>query len=196
MPIRHPASGIRHRTSGFTLIELMVVVVIMALLVGVAVIRVDYMVPRYRLRAAAREVASHFKRARSQAASTGKDVYVKYDLPKGAYWLLVAFPKTDGKEPDPEKKEPPREFEYQEILKSTLPEGVEFASVILGKNQQFTTGVANVRVSPFGSSRHMIVNLRNKDGNLIALKVNGFTGAISYYDQHQEAEELLEDRGP
>ncbi len=184
---------VRHPVRGFTLIELMVVVVIMALLVGIAVIRVDYMIPRYRLRAAAREVAYHFKRARAQAASTGKNVYAKYDLSQGTYWLLVAFPKAV---PQEQKDEPPKEFEYHEILKSKLPDGVEFVSLILGKDEVITKDQATLRLSPFGSSKHMIVNLRNKDGNTIALRVNGFTGAVSYYDKHQEAEDLLEDTGP
>ncbi|MBI2901804.1 MAG: prepilin-type N-terminal cleavage/methylation domain-containing protein [Planctomycetes bacterium] len=200
MPAAPWGTYVRNRKSltGFTLIEMMAVVMIMALLVGIAVIRVDHMVPKYRIRAAAREVAGQFKRARAKAASTGKDVYARYDLAKGTYWLLVAFPKEGDEEKKSEEglPEPPKEFEYQTVLKSELPEDVEFVSLILGKEEIYKEGVPTVRVSPFGSSRHMIVNLRNRDGNVIALKVNGFTGAITYYDRHQEAEDILEDTGP
>jgi type II secretory pathway pseudopilin PulG len=176
-----------------TLIELVAVIVIMALVVGIAAVRMDFMVPRYRLRGAAREVAYFVKRARSQAASTGKDVYIRYDLGRGAYWLLVAFPKKDPNAPDDEK---PREFEYKETLRSALPDGVQFATVILGPKEIRSEGVVDVRVSPFGSMHHHIVNLRNKNGQEFALRVNGFTGAVQFFDRHQEPEELLEDQGP
>lgn len=174
---------------GFTLIELICVIAIIMVLTGLAVVQMDFMVPRYRLRAAARQVASHVKRARSQAAATGKDVYVKYDLGKGAYWLVMAFPKKD------DSGAPTKEFVYEEIMRSTLPDGVEFVSVILGSKESFTSGQATVRVSPFGSTRHHIVNLKNKEGQEFALKVNGFTGAVSFYERRQEAPELLEDTG-
>jgi len=177
------------RRRGFTLVEMIAVIAILAIMVGVAVTRIDFMIPRYRLRAAAREVAGHVKRARSQAASTGKDVYVKYDLGKGTYWLLVAFPKTEeGQEP----VLPPKEFAYEEFKKEELPEGVDFVNVIA--DQTYATGVVTLRVSPFGSLHHHIVNLRNKEGREIALKVNGFTGAVTFSDKHLQADELLEDR--
>lgn len=183
------------RARGMTLIEIMAVVLILALIVGIVTVRLDFMVPKYRLRAAAREVGYHAKRARAQAAATGKDVYIKYDLSQGKYWLLVAFPKKP--EPgSPEEKEPPKEFVYEEILKGTLPDEVQFVSVILGAKEIYTEGQATVRVSPFGSIHHHIINLRLKSGQEMAVKINGFTGAVSFYDHHLEPEELLEDTGP
>lgn len=178
-----------------TLIEIMCVVLILALIVGLVTVRLDFMVPKYRLRAAAREVGYHAKRARAQAAATGKDVYIKYDLSQGTYWLLVAFPKKP--EPgSPEEKEPPKEFVYQEILKRKLPDEVQFVNIIVGAKEIYTQGQATIRISPFGSAHHHIINLRLKSGQEIAAKVNGFTGAVTFYDRLLEPEELLEDTGP
>jgi hypothetical protein len=52
-----------------------------------------------------------------------------------------------------------------------------------------------VRLTPFGSSSHVIVNLKNSDEREISLKFNGFTGSVSFVEGRQEAEEILEDTG-
>jgi prepilin-type N-terminal cleavage/methylation domain-containing protein len=79
----------KQRRGGFTLLELIAVITIMALMVGVAALRLDYMFPKYRLRGGAREVCSLIKRARSHAAATGKDVYIHF--PKGD---ILVYPKS------------------------------------------------------------------------------------------------------
>ena len=188
--------ALRTRTNarrGFTLIELVMVVVIMGLLMMVTVTKIDFLVPKYRLRGAAREVASAFKLGKARAASSGKDVYLEIDLSQGRYWLLVAFPKqTEGGAPDVE----PRGMEYEPILESALPDGVEFTDVVFGPREKVERGVARVRLAPFAMSTHTIVNLRNKEDRHAAVKFNGFTGYVSFYEERKDAEELLEDTGP
>ncbi len=181
---------IRSRTSGFTLIELIVVIVVIGLVMGLAITRMDFMVPKYKIRGAARGVAFHIKRARFQAVSTGKEVYIKYDLSRGRYWLLVAFPKTDE-----EAEEVPDEFEYSEVMRKKLPDGIRFVNVIAGADQVYSDGIATIRLSPFGSSNHVIVNLQDDGDKKMSLKVNGFTGAVSFYKGHRAPEQILEDDG-
>ena len=173
--------------SGFTLIELMLVCVIIGLMVGLAATRLDLMVPKYRLRAAAREVASVLKQAKARAAAQGKDVYFEIDLAQGRYWLLAPFPKEDPMA-DPKTVES-RPLEYQALFVRALPDGAHFTDVILGDKEKATSGRVRVRLSAFGASSHVIVNLTNSDDNIVSLKMNGFTGMSSY------AEELLEDKG-
>ncbi len=181
------------KTRGYTLIELVVVVVIAGILVAMTVTRLDYLLPKYRLRGAAREVGAIMKQARVRAASTGREVYVEFDLRKGTYWLLVAFPKLD----DAGREVEPRSFEHQPVLRQVLPGDsgdVEFVDVIFGVRDKVDSGTARLRVSPFGSTNHVIVNLRGWDGREMAVKMNGFTGNLSFYEEHKDADELLEDR--
>ncbi len=182
------------RRSGFTLIELICVVTILGIAVALAAIRLDYLVPKYRLRGAAREVGALLKQAKSKAASAGRDVYFQIDVSQGEYWMLVPFPKTND---DGTPKEPP-EWEYQEIFRRALPRetgsGVEFANVILGADQKVDSGKALVRISPFGASNHVIVNLRLGDAPM-SVRMNGLTGVLSFSESHKEADELLEDQG-
>ncbi len=174
--------------------ELISVIVLIGVMMAIAVTRMDFMVPKYELRGAARAVAYHVKRARFRASSTAKDVYIKYNLSTGRYWMLVAFPKLEeGEELEP--GEVPEEYEYQEVMKKDLPKGIRFVNVILGSNQTYSNGIATIRVSPFGSSNHVIVNLQNEGEKKISLKVNGFTGAVSFQKGHQAAGRVLEDEG-
>lgn len=177
---------------GFTLIELVVVVLIVGLMATVAVTRMDFLVPRYRLRAAARGVGALAKQARVRAAATGKDVYLEMDLSRGLYWMLVAFPK----EPEPGQDPDFKALEYAPVLQAELPDGVEFHDVILGPEQKIDRRLARVRISPFGASDHVIVNLKNKDEQRISVRMNGFTGHLSFQEEYRDADRLLQDEGP
>ena len=181
------------RRRGFTLIELIVVVLIIGLILGLATTRMDLMVPKYRIRAAAREVASILKQGKARAAAQGRDIYFEIDLSKGDYWLLAPFPKEDP-QADP-KEVASRPLEYQPVFVRSLPDGVHFIDVILGEKEKATSGRIRVRLSAFGSSSHVILNLINGDDHIVSIKMNGFTGLISYSDEHQDADELLEDKG-
>jgi prepilin-type N-terminal cleavage/methylation domain-containing protein len=192
MEQRRQQTLIRGR-SGFTLIELVLVCVIIGIMVGLAATRLDLMVPKYRVRAAAREVAAVLKQGKARAAAQGKDVYFEVDLSQGRYWLLAPFPKEDPTA-DPSSVES-RPLEYQALFVRALPDGVHFIDVILGEKEKSTLGRVRVRLSSFGASSHVIVNLINSDENIVSLKMNGFTGMISYSEEHQDAEQLLEDKG-
>ncbi len=182
----------RSRPAGFTLVELIAVCAIVAVVVCVTAVRIDFLIPKYRLRGAAREVAVLLRQARSRAAATGREIFIEIDLSKGTYWLLAPFPRRmeDGREAEP------RSFEYQRVFPKELPEGVEFTDVVLSEREKIDRGVARVRMNPFGISDHTIVNLRGKDGREMAVRMNGFTGHVSFYDDRREADALLEDRGP
>ncbi len=184
-------AGPAGRRSGLTLIELIAVCVIVSVVMGIAAVRLDFLLPKYRLRGAGRDVAAVLRQARARATSTGKEVFVEIDLSRGAYWMFVAFPRLleDGREAEP------KAFEYQRVFPKQLPEGVEFVDVVFGARDRVDRGVARVRLGPFGSSSLTIVNLKNRDGLELAVKMNGFTGFISFYDEHKDADELLEDQG-
>jgi len=190
--VKGPARGPGRPASGFTLVELIAVCAIMAAVMGIAAVRLDFLIPKYRLRAAGRELAGALKQARARAAATGREVYVEIDLSKGDYWMLVSFPRLleDGREAEP------RTYEYQRVFRKELPEDVEFVDVIFGERDRVDRGVARVRLSPFGSSAHTIVNLRNRDQRELGIKMNGFTGHVSFYEEHKDADELFEDREP
>ena len=182
------------RQAGFTLVELIVVIVIVGLMAMITVTKLDFMVPKYRLRGAARDVGSVLGLGKAHAASNGKDVYFEVDLARGDFWLLAPFPKQELGD-DVNTDVSARPLEYQPIFQRSLPDGIQFTDVVLGDKDKRVDGIARARLSALGSSQHVILNLRNDEGREISLKMNGFTGVITYADGRQEAEALLEDPG-
>lgn len=81
---------------GFTLIELMIVVGILATLSAVAYPLINATLPRYRLRAAARELMIDFKKAKVEAIKRNKDVLIEFtketvgDPNAGGSYLICA----------------------------------------------------------------------------------------------------------
>lgn len=81
LPVRSPGP---HGT-GFTLLELLVVVAILAMLVAVVPPLVSAAVPGAKLKSATREVAAALRYARSQAITHGQDVTVHLSIKSRRY---------------------------------------------------------------------------------------------------------------
>ncbi|GHE20920.1 GspH/FimT family pseudopilin [Halomonas urumqiensis] len=88
---RHGASGPApqacgvERRAGFTLVELMVVLAIVAMTVAVVPPLVVKVMPAMQAQAAARELASGLREARSTAMADNREVVVEIDLERRTY---------------------------------------------------------------------------------------------------------------
>lgn len=87
------------RRAGFSLVEIMAVLIILGVILMSVVPALDGLVPAYRLRGAAREIASLIELAQSEAVSTRKEYSLAYDLDANTYWLILP-PKDPGEEQD------------------------------------------------------------------------------------------------
>jgi prepilin-type N-terminal cleavage/methylation domain len=85
--------GVKKTDCGLTVVELLTVVAILSLLAAVALPLIFSSLPKYRLRAAARELAIDFKRARVEAAKRNRNVLIRFtpavDAHGGGYDLCV-----------------------------------------------------------------------------------------------------------
>ena len=81
---------IRGKESGFSLIELLVVIVIFAILAAIAIPAFSNWLPSYRLRQAARDVYSNLQRAKVNAIKSNTEWRVYFDdaATPGRYFLL------------------------------------------------------------------------------------------------------------
>jgi len=79
--------SIRHgkKTSGFTLMELMIAFAIMAILAGIAIPGFAIFLPNYRLKGAARDIYSVMQNAKIKAAKENADVVVLFDKDADTY---------------------------------------------------------------------------------------------------------------
>ena len=118
------------RASGFTLLELMVVMLIALAMLGLAVPRFAAVLPGVELKAAARDTASALRYARTRSIASRTSVAVVFDLESGTYRLEGAT--VDGRE-------------------RTLGNGVELR-LVTGRSEVREASVGAIRFFPDGSS--------------------------------------------
>jgi type IV fimbrial biogenesis protein FimT len=80
------------KNSGFTFVELMVAVAVIAILAATAVPTIMNRLPDYRLRKAARDMYSHFQQARLQAVRMNTEFAVLFDNASNNYQLISGGP--------------------------------------------------------------------------------------------------------
>ena len=72
-----------HKQAGFTMVELMIVIAVIAILTAIAVPNIISWLPNYRAKAAARDVISNFQKAKMEAVKRNRDVIIQFT--PGAY---------------------------------------------------------------------------------------------------------------
>ena len=92
----HPGSALlvdraapRRRAAGFTLIELMVVLVIASLLIQLAVVNVGAMIPGAKIEAEANKLRSVLSYIRSEAMLQGRIYRVRFDMDRNRYQIIL-----------------------------------------------------------------------------------------------------------
>lgn len=75
------------QTKGFTMIELIVTLAVLAILIGIAIPSYNSLMPRYRLSGAARQVATDLMKARMQAVKLSTNVTVTFNGTTDSYTI-------------------------------------------------------------------------------------------------------------
>lgn len=93
---RYPMADLRKRSGGFTLIELILVMVLMcSILALVAPSLRNFFVSRQTANAAA-QIVSLIQLARTQAVTEGRPYQLNWDTGAGTYWLTAQDPNGSG----------------------------------------------------------------------------------------------------
>lgn len=159
--------------AGFTLVEISVVVLILALMLTTATVRLDSYLPASRGESAARTLLSTIDLARTTAVSKGVVYQVELDLDKKRYRILTPYDKDGQLARDPQDQ---RGLNWVE-----LPPGVFFGAILSLSGETITEGSYFLPFDQRGSSEEIYIQIENESGENFALTatIQALTGGSS-----------------
>lgn len=157
---RGPENQACRRARGFTLLELLVVMVILAAVVGLVVPRFGAALPGVELKGAARDVASALRYARGRAIATRSDIAVVFDVDAATY-------RIEGAGADERER--------------SLGRNVS-ARLVTGRSELRGESVGAISFFPDGSSTGGRVTLRSGE-RVFEVDVQWLTGRVSILDE-------------
>jgi len=164
--------------AGFSLIELLAVILVLAMIATLVTINWKAILPRTELHSAVRELSAVLQGTRSDAISRNATYEVQYDLDQHRYRVVTPFRAATE--------------QYVGGLAATseerlalpwhmLPPTVRFRSISVGTDQ-FEKAMVVVRFDAVGSaSGHVIVLDQPQDQNTYTIEVQGLLGLINYH---------------
>ncbi|MBI3097708.1 MAG: prepilin-type N-terminal cleavage/methylation domain-containing protein [Planctomycetes bacterium] len=178
-PPRCGDEGAPRPRGGYTLLELLVVLAILAIFAGLAAPRFADFLPGYRLDQAAVRVMTLARKARTDAATQRLRTRLTCAVGANTYGITV--------EADPLRAAgvyvPPANGWGQSF---PLPDGVRFAEVDLADGTVVTAGSGTIRFHPDGTADEAIVMLEDVAGHQRFVYVRGLTGRVSILPVDEE----------
>ncbi len=192
---RNESIDAKIRRNGFTIMELMMVIIILSIALLIVGVNLDSLIPSERMRADAKAIGSLMQFARAEAACKGVNYGIVYDLKNNAYWLLVprsvngeyadynSADELENSEPEVREKLFYKKLEYP----------VEFLDVQIGEQHAIKNKVVKIEITPLGLASGHIVHLRDKEEKTeFSIELNTLTAAVSYYDHYKEFKEVVD----
>lgn len=186
----HPCN-VRHRSqSGFTLIELILVLVIAGFiisLVGPAITTTTGL----NLRTAAKKIAAGLRYARSQAVTTGQVYQTAFDIDQNQMVIEpvgeedpYGLPAWGGREQDEENEYGDEEAEGRQHERKTyrLPRGITIARVIVD-DEEIDQGEALIDFYPNGSCTGGDVFVTDDKERLYRIALEFITGIVTVEEE-------------
>jgi prepilin-type N-terminal cleavage/methylation domain-containing protein len=167
---------------GFTLIELMVVVIIISIAFTYGIVNIDHLVPSSRLGKAARDLGGTLTRLRGMAVFHGRSYYLEYDLDDHRYRMIRPTSRAEQDQGLDEVIE----TEWFDLPRRIRIEAVYFDADRDGERN----GKHRVEFSPTGEvvghmAQLVSADIRNENKNKYTVELNGITGLVTYSRQEK-----------
>ena len=159
-------------SKGFTLIELVIVVTIIAITVGYAAPRLFTGFTTSGLDQATRDLSAIVQYTQSQAVKRHKPYYVRFDFDEDLVGMY-AKPEGSGLEPELEKK-------------IKLPDGVSLQGVKSPYQPKKEQGRIEIAVTSEGIVEPAVIYLEGSQNKVYTLEIKPFSGKFRIYDHYVE----------
>jgi len=164
---------------GFSIVELLAVIIILGLITGIVAIDWNAVLPRAKLNSEVHKLAAAIHSAHSEAIARNAEYRIYYDLEDNSYEVSTPFRPGGGLAQ--------REEERVSMGKVFLPDGEIAISRVLIDGVEHTEGRVFVRFDPLGSATdHSITiqQIRNDQaliGSIYTIEVLPLTGLIRFH---------------
>ena len=167
-------SRLENRSGGFSLVELLAVIMVLGMMATLVAVDWRAMLPRTRLNSTIRSIASTISGTRSDAIARNAEFGILYDIEKNRWRVVSPFMQSGGLAPEFSQR---HAYEWLQCESS-----VEIQSVTV-EGQQFTENPTDqglfINFDPLGSSSgHTIVLTQPVYENQYTIEVLGLTGLI------------------
>lgn len=162
------------KNHGFTLLELMVVLLILGIFLSVVTLRIKNIFVGGDLQLAARMIISRIQTLRGQAAYTRSIQMMGLDMDHNTINVIRSLKDTSG----------PVRAEQVAPEPTALPAGVRLEDVVVQGQGKIQTGEARIRFFANGVTQRALIHLRSEAGNAMTMEVNPLTGQVRLYDRY------------
>ncbi len=161
--------------SGFTLIEIMIVTVIISILIGISIPRILQELPDYRLKSASRALYSALQRAKLLATKENTRIAISFDTVAGNYQILRdPGPDGDWGTGDDTSDRPGPDLVYGNA--DDVPEDAPVLLTTYGNSIVYGTGAATTNATQSGGA-FPGDNVSYLD-NIVAFNSRGFLATL------------------
>lgn len=149
---------------GFTLLEMMAVLVVVGLAAGIAMPSISVSLQQWRLRTAVREMNTMLKFTRTQAVAKRQAFQLVFDRTRHLYWLDRPNAVLDAEQAD-----------AKGLRLIALPAGVRFGTVRIGGRESGADRLGML-FSPYGTTTGSLVQVVNDRGQGYQIVLDQVTG--------------------
>jgi prepilin-type N-terminal cleavage/methylation domain-containing protein len=165
--------------SGFTLVELLIVLILMGMIFSFVIPNLSSVTPPYRMRTYARKIGGMIEQMRVVSIIRGRLTGIRYVLSGEDKQFVETIPPATPEFPD----EPLDE--RKSLIKHEAPDDVFIREIKLPNGQVISNGIVNIGFASNGTTgSHIIVLETNKETAVpltLFLKFNSISGILDYY---------------